>query len=544
MTPATRLAPAVRVAGVTLGALALVLAACSAPTEPTASTDTTSGPDGSGSSLVLADPYEDEALNPLLGYGEGGASKIYEGLVGFDAQRRPRPLLAAELPTVSDDGLTWTARLRSGVTFHDGSTFDAEDVEATYDALRDPSRAATVAGDYAMIEDVVATSGDTVEFRLKKPYAPLLAKLTLGIVPSEALATEGTLDSSPLNSEPIGTGPYRLTEWRRGERMELKAYDDYWGTEPEIRNLSVVFVPDDNTRGQRMSNGDFDGAPLPPALADTLGKRDGYTLYAHKSADQRNVMLPMKNPVTGDLAIRRALNHAVDREGMVRAVLSGHGTPASGPIPPVMKEYADPEATFAFDPARARRILDQAGWRPGKDGIRERKGLEARFNLLYPATDSVRKALASAVASDARKIGIDIRLEGLGWEAIQPRMSQDAVLMGGGTPLDPDLLLYGDLHSSLAEDGYNNPGSYANAKVDVALDRARATTDPASRQDAYREVQRELVKDPARVYLVFLEHTYVSRTGWTGYEEVVDPHVHGALGWGPWWNVEKWRRAQ
>lgn len=524
-------------------ALGLTLSACAAPTDGSGST---TGSDATGSptardTLVLADPYEDETLNPLLGYGDGGASKIYEGLVSYDAARRPHPLLASELPTASADGLTWTAKLRQGVRFHDGSGLDAGDVAATYSALLDPDRASTVASEYAMIDAVVAAGADTVTFRLKYPYTAFLYRLTLGVVPSEALSSGDRLDASQLNTEPVGTGPYELSEWRKGDRLVLKAFDGYHGPLPGVRTITVAFVADDNTRAQRMAGGDFDGAALPPALADGFSGRPGVTVVSHKSADQRNVMLPMKNPVTADLSIRQALNHAVDRDGMVKAILAGHGTPASGPVPPALTEYADTSAEFTFDPEQARRILTEDGWREGPGGVRVKAGRPARFTLMYPATDSVRKALAAAVASDAAKVGIDVELVGLGWEAIQPRMAHDALLMGGGTPFDPDPLLYGDLHSRHAEDGYNNPGSYANPTVDAALDRARRQTDPATRAAAYQQVQRELLRDPARVYLVFLDHTYVLREGWTGYEPVVDPHVHGGLGWGPWWNVERWK---
>ncbi|MFD0853109.1 ABC transporter substrate-binding protein, partial [Actinomadura adrarensis] len=152
-------------------------------------------------------------------------------------------------------------------------------------------------------------------------------------------------------------------------------------------------------------------------------------------------------------------------------------------------------------------------------------------------------ALAGAFASDAGKIGIKVDLEGLGWEAIDPRMKRDAVVMGGGNPLDPDEVTYGLLHSSRSEDGYNNPGSYQDDTVDAKLDEARSVTDPAARAEAYKAVQRRLMENPPWVFLVFLQHTYVVRGEWTGYEPVVDPHVHGVLHWGPWWNLEKWSRS-
>ncbi|MBA9001559.1 ABC transporter substrate-binding protein [Thermomonospora cellulosilytica] len=506
-----------------------VLAGCSAPGEP--------ADDG----VVLADPYEDDTLNPLMGFAEDGMSKIFDGLVTHDARRRVRPALAAEVPQPSADGLTWSVRLRTGVTFHDGSAFGPEDVVATYRTLLDPAAASPLASSYRMLAQVRQTGPDTVEFRLRHRYAPFVRKLVLGIVPSERL-TGGPLESSPLNTRPVGTGPYRLAEWRRGERLVLTAHERHWDGAPAIKRVTVLFVPDDNTRAQRMRRGDFDGTVLPPALAGTFARRDGMTVHGHDSADYRGVMLPQKHPVTGDLAIRRALNLAADREGMIKALLAGRGTPAHTPLPPALGEYADPGAVFRFDPDEAGRILDAGGWRAGPDGIRVKDGRQARFTLMYPADDSVRKALANAFASDAGRVGIKVDLAGLGWDAIEPRMDRDALLMGGGTPLDPDLVAYGLLHSSQAEDGFNNPGSYRDEIVDDALERGRTSLVPSERADAYRTMQRRLVENPPWVFLVFLEHTYVVRDGWSGYQPVVDPHVHGVLTWGPWWNLEKWRR--
>jgi peptide/nickel transport system substrate-binding protein len=159
---------------------------------------------------------------------------------------------------------------------------------------------------------------------------------------------------------------------------------------------------------------------------------------------------------------------------------------------------------------------------------------------MYPADDSVRKALAGGFASDAAKAGVKVDLVGLGWDAIEPRMKRDALLMGGGTPLDPDSVAYGVLHSSQAEDGYNNPGSYRDATVDAELDKGRRSPDRQVRAAAYRAVQRRLMENPPWVFLVFLQHTYVMRGQWSGYQPVVDPHVHGVMTWGPWWNLEKW----
>lgn len=523
--------------GIALAAvLALGAAACSAPSDGR-------GAAGSDSDLVLADAYENESLHPLLGYAQEGASKIFDGLYAYRADRTLVPALAVEAPKVSANKLSWTVKLRDGVRFHDGSTFEARDVVGTFRALADPAFASSIASEYSMIKSVREVDEHTVRFDLNYPYSPLPHKLTLGIVPSESVAKPEPLEKSPLGSKPIGTGPYKLTEWRKGDRMVLTANNSYWDGAPQVRKITIVFATDDNTRAQRQRAKEFDGTVLPPAIAQTFTNLDGYHVVNHHSADYRTIMLPSRNKVTGDADIRFALNYAVNRKGMIDAILAGHGVPAYTPIPRVLEKFFEPSATFAYDPARAGRILDEAGWRKGADGIRVRGGTRAAFTLMYPADDSVRKAFAQAFVSDARAVGIDVTLDGLGWEAIEPRMVRDALVLGGGNPFDPDIVTYPLLHSSYGGDGYNNPGYYNNPAVDRALDESRSATTEQARIAAFKKMQRAFVAKPGFVFLVFLDHSYVLRDGWSGYQPVIEPHSHGVT-WGPWWNVQRWTRPQ
>lgn len=535
----------VRPAVLGLGLAALTaLAGCSAP-----------GSAGDGDAeqsrrLVLADAYEPEALNPVAGHGETGYSKVYDGLVrlqGGSGLPELEPALAAELPTVDEAGTTWTVPLRTGVEFSDGTSFGAEDVVATYEAVLDPASASPIATNYAMVAEVTAVDEQTVQFRLAYPYAAFPTKLLLGIAPAEALAVPGPAEESALNTEPIGTGPYLLTE-RRGDRTVYTANPEYWDGEPEVEELVVVYVPDDNTRAQRMASGEFDGTTLPPLLADTLAETDGLSVVGHPSADTRSVSLPAGDPVTGDPAVRLALNHAVDRDAMVESILGGHGVPAYTPVPEVLGDAHAPDATFTHDPDLARQLLDEAGWVPGEDGVRVRDGVRAEFTLMYFPEETLRRDLAQAFASDALAVGVEVDLEAVDRPQFRPRIPVDAGLLGGGdVPYDPDTQLYAALHSVYTQDGvggpFDNPSDYANPAVDAALDEGRRSTDPAVRTAAYQEVQREFVAAPPAVMLVFLEHVYVMRDGdWTGTEPVLEPHSHG-VSWGPWWNLREWRPA-
>lgn len=515
-------------------AAALVASACTESTTPSAEGRS------DGSSIVVADAQEPSTLNPLLGYGERGASKIYEGLVEHGADRSLRPELASELPKPSPDGLTWTVKLRDAVKFTDATTFGAEDVVATYRALLDPAAGSTERASFAMLSGVQQLDAHTVRFTLSQPYAAFPHLLVLGILPSEALARGGALKDNPIDKTPIGTGPYRLTDWRKGDRMVLEANTGHSGGTPAIKKLTVVFVPDDNSRAQRMQSGEFDGTTLPPRLATVFASTSGMKVISHRSADFRAISLPTANPVTGDRSMRLALNLAVNRAGMVSGLLAGKAVAASTPIPDVLPEFVEPGAEFRYDKIEAERQLDLGGWVKGVDGMRSKGGTPARFTLMYPVGDAMRSDLATAFAAEARVVGVDVQLAGLSWTAITPRFGQDAVIYGDGNPFDPDLTAWPALHSTSTPSGFDNPGGYVNPQVDAALDAGRTLTDPAQRAAAYRQFQRAYLAEPGAVFLAFLDHTYVVRDNWNGYQEVVDPHSVGALAWGPWWNLEKW----
>ncbi len=407
-----------------LAAAALVASACTGDPAPPAS----GNPDGT--SLVIAVADEPAELNPLAGYAENGAAKIFDGLVEHDADSSLRPALAADLPEPSSDGRTWTVKLRPGVTFTDGTPFEAQDVVATYRAMLAPARRSPVRQRFAMLKSVTAVDPSTVEFTLTAPYAPFPDLLVLGILPSESLAAGST-------PAPVGTGPYRLTDWRHGSRMVLEANKDYWDGPPAIKKVTIEFIPDDDTRADRLREGKLDGAALPPTLAAKFANTDGLRVVSHSAADVRAVVLPAGDPVTGDPAVRLALNNAVNRTRMVKDVLAGQGSAAFTPMPRVLAEFVEPEASFDHDITRALDRLESSGWVTGPDGVRVKGRTAARFTLRYVAGDTVSADLAEAFATNARSVGIRVDVE-----PVSAAPKSGPMMVGFGDPFDPDLALY------------------------------------------------------------------------------------------------------
>lgn len=520
------------------GTLALTAAACSTP-------GGAAGSGGPKDSAVVGIAYEPESLSPLLGYGKDGNSKVFDGLLSFDADLKLRPALATALPKTSADGLTYTYELRKGVKFSDGQPFTAKDVVFTYRTILDPKTNNASRTELDALKDVRAVGDHRVVFTLKYPYAPFAERTVLAIAP-EHVAGRQDVNTGAFTTRPIGTGPYVLTGWSKGEKLTFKANPGYWGGEPAVKKFTMAIIKDDDVRATRLRAGDLDGAILPPALAAGFGHEKGKKTYAAKTYDYRTVTLPTHHRVTGDTAVRRALDIAVDRQAMVDKILEGAGKPAYGPVPTGSPWFAK-GTERRHDLAGARKILDEAGWKPGPDGVRVRDGVRASFPLWYLTGDKLRQDHALAYASDAKKAGIEIKAQAGTWEVIEPRMKTDAVLAGGGSPGDPDFDQYLLLKSSLAGDGFNNMAWYADKTVDKALEDGRRTNDPAARRAAYDTVQRALVKNPGYTFLTHIDHLYVVDDRWTtpagGLTTQVEPHDHG-LASGPWWNVESWKPQQ
>ncbi|MEO3974794.1 ABC transporter substrate-binding protein [Streptomyces sp. CAU 1734] len=512
-------------------ALTAGAAACSNPAGSAA------GGKGDGESAVVGIAYEPESLSPLLGFGKDGNSKIFDGLLALGRDMKLKPALAAALPEISADGLTYTYKLRRGVKFSDGKPFGAKDVVFTYRTILDPKTNNASKSELDAVEDVRATGDDTVVFTLKYPYAPFAQRTVLPIAP-EHIAGKQDVNTGRFTTAPVGTGPYILTNWSKGEKIQFKANPGYWDGAPAVKKFTMAIIKDDDVRATRLRAGDLDGAILPPNLAKGFAGDKAKRTHAATTYDYRTVTLPTGNKVAGDTAIRQALDIAVDRRTMVDKILEGAGKPAHGPVP-TGSEWFTEGTERTFDPGKAKKILDAAGWKPGGDGIRAKDGVRAAFPLWYLSGDKLRQEHALAYASDAKKAGIDIRTQAGTWEVIEPRMKHDAVLAGGGAPGDPDFDQYLLLTSSLAGDGFNNMAWYDNPVVDKALRDGRESGEKAVRKAAYDTVQRELVKNPGYTFLTHIDHLYVVNDNWDGLSTQIEPHDHG-LASGPWWNVEKW----
>lgn len=523
-----------------IAALALTLAACGTPdtfgaTSGEAAAEAADGPD----QLVLAIGGEpEEGFDPTLGWGEYGSPLFQSTLLRRDADLEIVNDLATDV-SVSDDGLVWTVSLRDDVRFHDGQPLTAEDVAYTF------TTAATSGGviDLTDLAEARVIDDLTVELELVRPRSTFVHRLaTLGIVPAHAHGDD-------YGRSPIGSGPFTFERWDEGQQLVATRYDDYHGQPAAFERIVLLFTDADTTLAAARS-GDVHLASVPQTLAgDEIA---GMRLVRVPSVDNRGVMFPYQpdtgattddgrpigNDVTSDLAIRQALNVAVDRQALVAGVLEGFGSPAYGPVDGL--PWFEPASIIDDgDLDAAASILEAAGW-TGQP--RARDGVEARFTLLYPGTDPVRQALALAFRDMVAPLGVIVEVDGVGWDVIGQRRHTDAVMFGWGSH-DPTEM-YNLHHSSMAGAGSLNAGFFIDDQVDTYLDLAMGATSPEEANVWWRAAQ--LDEDghgftapslAAWAWLVNLDHTYYADECLDLGDLQVEPHGHGwpitagILGW-------------
>jgi peptide/nickel transport system substrate-binding protein len=497
---------------------------------------------GSAEQIVLTIGGESEdGYDPTLGWGRYGSPLFQSTLLKRDDNLDIVNDLATAY-TISEDGLTWTVTIRDDAVFSDGEPLTAADVAYTF------NKAAESGGltDVTVLDEAVDTDDTTVELRLKQPQSTFVNRLiTLGIVPEHAHGPD-------YARNPIGSGPYQLVQWDEGQQLIVEANPNYYGEAPGIQRLVFLFVEEDGAFAAAKA-GQSQVASVPPSLA--VQSIDGMTLYDVTSVDNRGLMFPYEpatgrttpngdpigNDVTADLAIRQAVNFAIDRQALVDGVLEGYGSPAYGPVSGLAWE--EPEANIEdADPERAQEILAAGGWADTNgDGVLEKGDLKAEFTILYPASDSTRQALALSAAEMLKPIGIQANVEGKSWDEITPAMHSNVVVFGWGSHDQTEM--YNLYHSQAAQGDFYNAGYYANSAIDTTLDLAMGAPSEAEAIAFWQTAQWDgntgftAQGDAAWAWLVNLDHTYFVSDCLDIGQPQVEPHGHG---WPITANIADW----
>lgn len=483
--------------------------------------------------LVVARSGEPEWLNPVAGHQHPDSDMaLFRGLFKIDATNELVPDMARSWE-VSPDGRIYTIRLRPDIRWHDGVSFTAEDVRFTIEAIQNPKNHSGLRTEVEEITKVEAVDALTVRITLSRPLAPLLHKLRIGLIPKHLLDGKD-FNSDPFNHvRPVGTGPFKFAEWKRGEYLVLVANPDFYGGRPKLDRIIYKFIPDPNVQLVQLKKGEIDIAKISPKQVSAIRPSDGVAVeVVEKSADYRVMMFNFRYPLFQDVRVRQAIQYATDRQALVDGALLGYGRPAYGPL---QFNWAGAQEIprHDHDLKKAEVLLKEAGWRRGNDGILEKEGRRFSFHLIAGANDPLRVDLATLLAGQLKQVGIEAMVEVKDFSSFKIE-AVEALILGGGFADEPDDDLYRIFSSRLGKDGRNYSG-YRNEQVDRLLEKGRSTGDPDARKRIYQEIQRELIVDPPYNFLVYLKPLYAVRKGIAGFRHKIFGHRTTPL-----WNVEEW----
>lgn len=509
--------------------------------DQTAAGDMADGTNGTKDSVIVAmgpNSEPESGFNPAYGWGAG--EHVHEPLIQSTLTVTTTDLridydLATDMQ-VSEDGMTWTVKIRDNVKFTDGEPLTAEDVAFTYNTVKESSSV----NDFTMLKEAVATDGTTVEFHMEKPYSIWPYTMAIvGIMPEHAYGPD-------YGEHPIGSGRYIMKQWDKGQQIIFEANPDYYGEAPKMKRVTVVFMDEDAAYAAAMA-GQVDLAYTAASYSDQT--IEGYQLLSYETVDNRGFNLPavpagtdadgntVGNDFTSDVRVRRAINIGIDRKEMIDNVLNGHGTEAYS-ICDKMPWYND-EAQVSYDPEEAAALLDEAGWVMGSDGIREKGGVRAKLNILYSSGDSVRQALAADTQNQLKELGIDVTIEGVGWDTAYTRALAEPLMWGWGahTPME----LYNIYHT--LENGSAEYSPYSNETVDRYMDDALAATTLEESYELWKKAQWDgttgIIQegDIPWIWLCNIDHLYWANESLHVAEQKLHPHGHG---WSIVNNVDQW----
>ncbi len=440
--------------------------------------------------ITLAVPTAPNSLDPRVASDEMTqrvADLIYSPLMRIDDRLQVVPALAQRLD--NPDPLTYIAVLRRGVRFHDGHELTSRDVVYTFESILAPDAISPWKGAYRMVASVSAQDEYTVVFRLREPFGAFPVQLVLPIVPDGA--------GESLRTFPVGTGPYRFVAYAVDEMLELAAYEGYFDGLPLNSGIRLKIVPDDTMRGLELRKGSVDLVfnDITPDIVHQLAQDEALTVTEGEGLDYAYVGFNMRDPLLARPAVRHAIAHAIDREAIVEHLRRGLARPATGLVPPQAWAYEPDVRTYPFDPARARALLDEAGF-PDPDG----PGPEARFALsLKVSTNEFSRLQATVIQEDLKRVGIDLDVRTYEFatlfaDVLRGNFQLFSLQWVGGALVDPDILRR-VFHSEQVPPAGFNRGYYSNPEVDRLLDLATSATTIEERQAYYGRAQQIIAED-------------------------------------------------
>jgi peptide/nickel transport system substrate-binding protein len=452
--------------------------------------------------LVMIIESSPTNLDPRVGIdaqSERIGELLFDALLTRDEHLNVQPGLAErwEIP----DPLTYAFRLHHGVTFHDGRPLTSRDVKWTLDSMLQGKIRSTKSAAYRFIDRIEAPDDFTVVFHLKEPNSTLLWNLSEG---ASGIVPYGSLDE--ITRQPIGTGPFRFVSAEQDKEIVIARNDNYWGAKPRLTRIRFTIVPDATTRALELRKGSADAA-INALTSDTivaLQREPNLQVDRAPGTVLSYLAFNLRDPTLKDVRVRQAIAYAVDRAPLLQYIWRGFAQPAQSILPRQSWAYDQSVAVYPHDPAKARRMLDAAGYSE-HDGV--------RFHLIMKtSTEESTRLMAAVWQQQLRDVGIALDIRTFEFATFFADVTSGAFQLyslrwiGGNE--DPDIFEYAFDSNRFPPNGANR-GYYSNPRVDSLIDQARREIDQNARKKLYDEVQEILARDVPYINLWYFDNVLV-----------------------------------
>jgi peptide/nickel transport system substrate-binding protein len=424
---------------------------------------------------------------------------IFDALLKRDEHLNVQPGLAERWELT--DPLTYVFHLHRDVKFHDGRPLTAKDVKWTFDSLLEGKVRSTKSATYRQVDRIETPDDLTVVFKLKQPFATLPWNLSEG---ASGIVPYGSGDE--ITRRPIGSGPFRFVSAEQDKEVVLERNDEYWGEKARLQRVRFMVVPDTTTRALELRKGSADAAinALTPDMVLALEKDPRLEVQRGPGTVLAYLSFNLRDPILKDVRVRQAVACAINRKPMIEYLWRGFARPASSILPMQSWAYSGDTQQFTYNPARARELLDAAGY-PLKNGVRFRLTMKT-------STDESTRLLAAVLQQQLRDVGIALEIRSFEFATFFADVTSGVFQMyslrwiGGNE--DPDIFEYVYHSAKFAPKGANR-GFYTSPRVDALIDQARAEADPAVRKVLYAQLQKILAEELPSINLWYLDTVLV-----------------------------------
>ncbi len=540
-------------------ALALTLAGCS-------KTGNESG--GSGGRHPWTQPgvfrfseaADPKNLNPALNSAAPTldlAMFIYSWSIRYDSKARPFPDALIEVPTlangdVSKDGLLLKYKLRHNIKWQDGVPLSCRDLKFTWQVVMNPKNNVITTDGYKDIGSIDCSNPYVAVIHMKRLYAPFLQQLwsvngNAPILPEHLLAQynddKGSFNSASYNSLPIGSGPFKVVSWQRGQEVRMEANPDFYLGKPKLNTVIYRIISDENTEEAELQSHELDmlaqgtGLKWPEYAAMAADTKNGLIATRVDSYQWTHVDFNLAHPIVGDVNVRRALAFATNRQEIIDKISHGSAIVAETDQSPKLSwAYTNDIVHYPYDPEKAKAVLDADGWKVGPDGVRVKNGQRLEFTLSTQTESNNGKAQQTLLQREWRDVGVQADIKNYPTSQFFDN-STNGILQGGHYDAagfswigaaDPDdnAIYSGD---NLAPHG-QNAMMWNNPKATAAMADALKTVDQARRKRDYAIVQQQLALDVPTIIISFTRVPYVYNSDLKGFDP--SPVISGF--WDPW----------